>query len=321
MADADRAYLEHAVTAALAQSVDGAVDPSRLLEGAQSGARRLRRRRRAAVRLATGLAVVAMVPAGLSALHRSTGPDVVPEGDAVITSSLSTERAGAGVGGSSPAPSTPRASSAVGGSEITAPASGRRYAGRPVEVPAVALLAAQDLRVAQLAPESASITDAAMPATVSTVCAGQPLQLERVAGARMARYVEIAGSGRARWSFGTVVRVYAQGGATREMGYLHRSLGSCVSAWHLVQAPVSGVPGDDAVVAVEIGLGPAEPDTVHAVGVVSVGDATAGVELFVPGSAAKDPATRRDLAVSLTQSLLGDAQRRLVASGMDHAVG
>jgi hypothetical protein len=331
--------LEALISAGLAGEVGGPVDVSGLLDGARTGARRIRRRRRVAT--ATALAVVVIaVPVSLTWTGqlggRLSGTEAATAAGTAMSTASSPAFAAAGPGGSTSADSQ-----VLGGTELSQPgqdvvpsairmsstaaavlsrdASGRYVVGEQALLPAADLASVASLTLTQEGPT----VDRAGP-TATPVCRTLPAASAHVAAGRSAVYAGAgagagagdagAGAGADGWVVRLVVRVLPQTAASDEMDWLRRSMGYCPSDLHLRRATVTDLPGNAAVLGYQVGADPQHPESVLVIGAVRQGRATAAVEMVVPTGTAADVPARVQVGLDRTRRLLTLADQRLKSS-------
>lgn len=291
------------LAAGLERDLATPVDTGRLLDGARTGAVRLRRRRRA-YGAVTAVLLVAAVPFGMTRMTGLLGTTggLLPTAHDTLTGDGPAGRPGFADVPPEEYKGDLRPFAGPGGTLAVT-----------VDIPAAALLVPEDANAdlgalltvrGAATPRTTGVYD-----TVDPVCRKQPGGLGWNLRSVVRTYDEQA-STTAGWELKTVVRALTVTGARSQLRSLQRTLESCTPTigegrWTL--QPAVGA-GEDRVLATI-----QEGDAVLAVGVVRVGAATSGFCLRVPGEAGS-PAVRRQLALTNGQALLTAAADRLVAS-------
>ncbi len=302
----------------LAGRAGGPVDLESLLDGARTGARRIRRRRRMGA-VALAAVVIAGVPIGL----RETGV-IHGRGDAMAADggSAGSSRSGPTSDAGPVDPSVAASASPSGGVaeltpslEMTVPGGQQVSGAAPIGIEDAAVLQADDVTAAPVRATADRVVSVDRGPTVQRVCRSTLPAVDTLAGGRQLDYVE-AGHSRDPWTVTTLVRVLAKDASTTEMNGLRRSMGNCTSDLQLRRAAVSGVPGDAVVLGWQVGAAADRPRAVLVVGVVRQGRATASVELVVPARAAAGEDARVRLGLEQARHLLALADQRLVSSGL-----
>jgi len=281
------------LVAGLERDIDRPVDTARLLEGARSGASRIRRRRAVTSAAVTIVAVVALPLAALQLRG-------LERGGFARTSSASLGAQGSASLATSPHPS---------GTVSASPTLGH------VTVPASALVTGADLGVAGLVAVGEALQKDHTPTTGRVVCSGQPGGLQYTLGGAFAEYDQ-GNLTRDGWMLTAAARALTPDGARAEMRYLVDHLDTCDSKvgahWSRQPAPTFG--GDSSAV---LAYAPDDITTgsYAVVGVVRLGGATSGFWLHVPASAGPNPSARLTTALRSGRILLEAADRRLRAPG------
>lgn len=319
------------LSAGLSEQADRPVDVGGLLDGARTGARRIRRRRRAAGVTALAVVVVSLPVAltGTGLLGRQAsglaggfgGPTTSLSATSDVAQPVPSFAASA-----QPVPSDTVAGSVPGQPRVGATApEGTKVSGTTGAVLAQdaagqytigtqALLNGGDLDPIGSPPQTdddASFTGTGPTAT--QVCRTMPSASSRAVSGRSATYSATGDDG---WTVRAVVRVLAGPAASEEMDWLKRSLGNCASDLRLRRAAVTGLPGEGAVLGYQVGADPRHPKSVLVIGVVQDGRTTSAVELVVPVGAGADGTSRIAAGVEQAKRLLIVADRRLRSSGL-----
>jgi hypothetical protein len=279
----------------------GPVDDGDLLAGARRGAARIRRRRRAALTVASVLVIGSPVGLAASELMGSSQPSH-------ITSATGLRSASPMLG--QPAPTGDAATALQDTAQATAP--GERIASFSVpatggtsapevaagapQVPDAALLTAADLRAATLRQTSDTSYLGPVPASAPADTCGTALDPVPAALGRARVFERRTGSSEAWWLLGNTVRVLAGDGA-REYAAAGSGLG-CVTG--------VVVPGTDLAV-----VGHGGPDAqgrTHWYAGARVGRVVTEVRLVVPSGSG---ITRTDVA-----GLLTSAAKKVTSSGL-----
>jgi hypothetical protein len=284
--------------AALERGLDEPVEVTGLLAGARTGARRIRRRRRTGVAVLAVLAVAA-VPSGLDVL----GPH--EQAAQVATSPPSEALSTAAPDTSVPAPPRPSATRPPTQAPTGSPGTPAELVGK-VTIPEDALLAPRDLPI-----EVAAVDDHGhylrYPTLTTSLCGDEAEPGEdAVIGGRETGFREQPGS---EVSVITAVRVFDGDGARQSMDYQLDALGRCTYAGDFTAVDASGLPGDQALLAVDDAT--PYPDTHYVLGAVRLGGTTVAVAAVLHGSV--------DEVVAAERQLLERAAGRLAGSGLPAA--
>ena len=290
-----RDELADLLIAGLERDLDGPVDTTRLLEGARSGAGRIRRRRTVTGAAVAVLAVAGLPLAALQLRGLDQGPGVRPAPTASF--------------GEQPVPATPAYAAASTAAPLRLPVH--------VSVPAGALVSGADLGMKGLVAVGDPMQKDHIPTTGQVVCTGQPGGLQYTLGGAIAEFDQ-GDLTRDGWALTASARALTVDGARAEMRYLVDHLDTCDSKvrahWSREIAPV--FPGDSSAV---LACAPDDGTTTGSfavVGVVRIGAATSGFWLHVPASAGPNPSARLTTALRSGRVLLDAAARRLLDSGL-----
>jgi len=293
--DSCRDDLADLLVAGLERDVDRPVDTARLLEGARSGAFRIRRLRSVAGAAVTIVAVVALPFAALQLRGLERGRFAGP-------SSASMEAQG-----SANLATSPHSTASAPPVPVT----------QHVIVPAAALVTGADLGVAGLAAVGAVMQKDHTPTTGRVVCTGQPGGLQYTLGGAVAEYDQ-GNLTRDGWTLTASARALTLDGARAEMRYLVDHLDTCASKvgahWNREIAPAFGT--DSSSVLACAPDGGTTTGSYAIVGVVRIGAATSGFWLHVPASAGPNPSARLTTALRSGRILLAAAAGRLRDSGL-----
>lgn len=304
----------------LAVRSDHPVDVESLLDGARTGARRIRRRRRAGARVAVAAVVLGVLPVAVSGLHHVTG-NFGPPGQTGVAAGGNGSTASAAAGAKSDAGPSVDAHTQGGGPTPFATSSrgtvpGAQVSGAPpIEIADAAVLPVNVLPDVRLGVSFDQAVVADGGPTVQQVCRVASPAVAQVSGGRQLDYVESGHAGDP-WALTTLVRVLPGQAADTEVDQLRRSMGYCASDLSLKRAGVSRIPGDGVALGYQVGVSEQRPGAVLVIGVVRQGPVTASVELIVPARAAADNATRVRLGLEQARRLLTLADERLLSSGL-----